>query len=59
MTVAQLFFDGKIVDASTNYEMVKNKGMSVNYDVDDPSFRTFVNSMALATKAEFKINPTL
>ncbi len=72
MTVSNLFYNGKILDASTNYEIYQRllelenkkgeKGNTKNvavpkYDTEDKTFRTLVETIALATVSFFSYKP--
>jgi len=60
MTVAHLFYDNNIFDATTNYETYKkNPNLDRTYNVEDPGFQELVSSIALGTKATFSYTPTL
>jgi len=60
MTVAHLFYNNNIFDASTNFEeYLKNPNKERTYNVEDPGFQELINSIALGTKATFSYNPTL
>lgn len=72
MTVSNVFVNGKILDASTNYEIYQrlleleaakgDKGNVKNvpvpkYDTNDATFRTLVETIALATVSFFSYQP--
>lgn len=60
MTVSHLYFNGKTVDASLNYEQFKkNPDQFLGYEVKDPSFLSLLNAVALSTKASFDFSPTM
>lgn len=60
MTVAHLFYDNSIFDATVNFETYrKNPNMDRTYDVEDPGFKELIQSVALGTKATFSYTPSL
>ena len=59
MTASNCFYNGKCVDISTNYEEVTKNGTSVNYNINDPGFKSLMESVALSTKATFSYAPTI
>lgn len=60
MTVSHLFYNNRLVDAHINYETFKARpGMyKLEYDVEDPNFKSVLKLMALGSKASFSYNPT-
>lgn len=73
MTVSQIYYDRKILDASVNLQVAKelikkeqakgkdgdvNKVKDVSYDVNDKLFMDLVNAIALSTTSVFSYNPT-
>jgi len=73
MTVSQIFYDRKIVDADVNYQIYKNtlareqeKGADANlknvaepkYDHNDPGFKTLIQGVTLSTTSYFSYSPT-
>jgi hypothetical protein len=72
MTVSQLFFNLKVIDATHNWEIYKRllraemaKGKDANvknvqqpgYDTDNSGFRTLVESIGLSTTSFFSYQP--
>ena len=60
MTVSHLYYNGKTVDASINYEQYqKNPNQFLGYEVKDPNFQSLLNAVALSSKASFDFSPTI
>jgi P-type E1-E2 ATPase len=66
MSVSHMFFNGSIIDASTNYEIFKRleekakteqKSSNISqpsYDTQNEIFKTFIETIALATISFFE-----
>jgi len=60
MTVSHMFYDLKIVDASTNYEdFKKGKIDQVEYNINEAGFKQLMQCVALSTKATFSFLPSI
>ena len=60
MTVSHFFYDNKIIEAFTNFEAYENDPtLEKAYNVEDPGFQEFLQSIALGTKAAFSYTPSL
>lgn len=70
MSVSHMFFNGSIIDASTNYEIFKRleekakteqKSSNISqpsYDTQNEIFKTFIETIALATISFFEYQPS-
>jgi hypothetical protein len=66
MTVSHIYYNGKIVDASTNYQVHERNQKKENpdekivlgYDLNDPNFMEIVKSVALSTYTIFAYHPS-
>jgi len=59
MTVSHLYYNAQIHDASINYEKLKkNPSLNLDYDINDPAFKSLLECMILGSKAAFAFNPT-
>ena len=53
-----MWYDGMIIDISTNYEEHLKSGKSIEYDVKDKGFQNLMQCVCLGSKAFFSYNPT-
>jgi hypothetical protein len=58
MTASHIFYDGKVIDVSTNYEEKVKNGKEIDYDVNEIGFKKMIELVALGTTAQFAYNPT-
>jgi hypothetical protein len=58
MTVSHLFYDFSMVEAEVNYESVKAGKATCPYNVNDPGFKSLMESVVLGTKATFVGEPS-
>ena len=42
MTASHLFYDGKIVDISVNYEIHCKEGTPIEYDINEAGFKAIL-----------------
>lgn len=61
MTASHMFYSGKVIDISTNYEEFKRKGTEIPYrdEINEPGFQHCLECIALGSKASFSYKPSL
>ncbi len=61
MTASHMFYNGKVIDISVNYEEFKKNGKDIPYedDMEDPGFKSVLECIALGSKATFSYKPAI
>lgn len=61
MTASHIFYDGKIIDVSINFEEKTRNNIDIPYleAIEEPGFQSLIKCIALGSKATFSYKPTL